>query len=152
MVRTWRLPIISAVRAGAASRDIEMKLSTPGGNPASSKASTTIACDLGLTSEHFMIVVLPHMMGTRIARIDKATGAFHGAIPKLENGGGMARQSTQIDGRKSARSGASLTLLLARVSEQALVLRGRFQTGTHPPSTSLPCLLRCAEGLQTLAG
>ncbi len=94
--------MISAVRAGESSRDIEMKLRTPFGNPAyegnetsvpsepveptaltSSNSSAMIACVRGLSSEHFNTTVLPHMIGSAIALMVSPVGAFHGAIPNL---------------------------------------------------------------------
>jgi len=75
--------MISAVKAGVFSFDTEIKLSTPGGKPASWKSSTTVAWPLGLSSELFKTVVFPQIIGTAMARRDKTNVAFHGAIPNL---------------------------------------------------------------------
>lgn len=82
--RTSGWAMISAVRAGAVSFDMEIKLRTPGGSPASSKSSTTIAWLLGLYSEDLRTIVLPHKMGTEIARKESVKGAFQGAMAKLK--------------------------------------------------------------------
>lgn len=50
---------------------------------ASSKSSTTIACDRGLYSEGFRMTALPQIRGTATARSVRRSGAFHGAIESL---------------------------------------------------------------------
>lgn len=84
ILRTCGWAIISAVKAGAVSLDIEMKLSTPGGNPASWKSSTTIAWLLGLYSDDLSTTVFPHRIGNPTARIDNANAPFHGAMANLQ--------------------------------------------------------------------
>ena len=77
--------MISAVKVGEFSLEIEMKLRTPFGRPASSKISTTIDWLRGLSSEDLRTAVLPHKMGVAIALKANPKGAFQGAIPTLDD-------------------------------------------------------------------
>ncbi len=56
-------------------------LTTPGGNPASTKAAAISACVLGHTSDALKITVLPQANGVAMARTPRILGALHGAMP-----------------------------------------------------------------------
>lgn len=90
--RTSLRAIAWVVRAGACSLSIVTKAKARGGRPASSKRSTTMRWLAGEYSEALSKTVLPHMRGMPIARIERLTGAFHGAIAKTT----CIRSSQQI--------------------------------------------------------
>ena len=52
-----------------------------GGSPASWSARTTAACVRGQRSEPLSTTVLPNASGVATARVERITGAFHGAMP-----------------------------------------------------------------------
>ena len=57
------------------------RLIAPAGTPASAIARTTAAWVRGQCSEAFSTTVLPYASGVATARVERITGAFHGAMP-----------------------------------------------------------------------
>lgn len=74
----------SGTKVGDCFADIDIKLRTPCGSPASRNASATIEMLRGLNSAAFKTTVLPQRMGIQMARNVRLIGEFHGAIANLK--------------------------------------------------------------------
>ena len=79
--RTAGWAISSSTTSDASSGSWVMRLTTPGGRPASSSARAISACVRGQTWDAFSTTVLPKASGAATARVPRMTGAFQGAIP-----------------------------------------------------------------------
>jgi hypothetical protein len=72
--------ISSSTTSAASSGALVIRLMLPGGRPASTSAFTTAACVRGQSSEALSTTVSAYASGVATARVDRITGAFHGAI------------------------------------------------------------------------
>ena len=79
--RTAGWAIRASTTSGASSAEWVTRLIAPAGTPASAIARMTAACVRGQCSDAFSTTVLPYANGVATARVDRITGAFHGAMP-----------------------------------------------------------------------
>ncbi len=72
--------ISSSTTSAASAGSLVMRLMTPSGRPASWRAWTTAAWVRGHSSEALSTTVLPKASGVATERVERITGAFHGAM------------------------------------------------------------------------
>ena len=77
-----------------------MRLTTPGGSPASLRARAISPWVRGQTSEALSTTVFPNASGCATARVPRITGAFQGAMPSTTPAGWRMPKAVEARARR----------------------------------------------------
>ncbi len=129
---------------GASSGAFEMKLTTPGGKPASANACAISRCTAGHSSDALRITVLPQASGMATARVPRITGAFHGAMPTTTPHGWRTPSASE-PGTSDGMTSPAIWVVIDAASRSMLaasVTLNWYQTGAPPASRMAASTMR----------